>query len=83
MLDLKPFEDAVEGLNKARSGVAILNLTGWLGERAHYLVDEIKRLRAQQVDASDKLTPGEPCDHPGCAQHFSHPCEGCGRIACR
>ena len=23
---------------------------------------------------------GEPCDHPGCLSHISHPCEGCGRI---
>lgn len=21
-----------------------------------------------------------PCDHPGCLNHLSHPCEGCGRI---
>jgi hypothetical protein len=25
--------------------------------------------------------PGEPCDHPGCLSHASHPCEGCGRTA--
>lgn len=24
---------------------------------------------------------GEPCDHPGCLNHVTHPCEGCGRIA--
>ncbi len=23
----------------------------------------------------------KPCSHPGCLQHVSHPCEGCGRIA--
>ena len=23
---------------------------------------------------------GEPCGHPGCLNHISHPCEGCGRI---
>ncbi len=23
---------------------------------------------------------GEPCDHPGCKNHVSHPCENCGRI---
>ena len=22
----------------------------------------------------------EPCDHPGCARHHSHPCEKCGKI---
>ncbi len=21
----------------------------------------------------------EPCNHPGCRNHVSHPCEGCGR----
>ena len=25
----------------------------------------------------------EPCRHPGCLQHTSHPCEGCGRVAGR
>ncbi len=29
------------------------------------------------------LRAGEPCDHPGCLSHVSHPCEGCGRIAGR
>jgi hypothetical protein len=24
---------------------------------------------------------GEPCGHPGCLHHATHPCEGCGRIA--
>lgn len=24
---------------------------------------------------------GEPCNHPGCLSHRTHPCEGCGRIA--
>lgn len=27
------------------------------------------------------LKPGEPCDHPGCLSHITHPCEGCGRTA--
>lgn len=30
-----------------------------------------------------RLTPDEPCDHPGCLSHVTHPCEGCGRIAGR
>ncbi len=25
------------------------------------------------------LEDGEPCKHPGCFHHFSHPCEVCGR----
>lgn len=24
---------------------------------------------------------GEPCSHPGCLSHISHPCETCGRLA--
>lgn len=27
------------------------------------------------------LRPDEPCGHPGCLSHISHPCEGCGRTA--
>ena len=23
----------------------------------------------------------QPCDHPGCLNHITHPCEGCGRVA--
>lgn len=26
------------------------------------------------------LKDGEPCSHPGCLSHRSHPCEGCGRV---
>ena len=29
------------------------------------------------------MKDGEPCSHPGCAHHITHPCEGCGRIAAR
>lgn len=29
---------------------------------------------------TQKYEPGQPCDHPGCLAHQSHPCEGCGRI---
>lgn len=29
------------------------------------------------------LKDGEPCSHPGCLHHVTHPCEGCGRIAGR
>jgi len=27
------------------------------------------------------LSDGDPCNHPGCLSHMSHPCEGCGRVA--
>ena len=39
---------------------------------AHEVWIENERLRA--------LRPGEPCGHPGCLSHITHPCEGCGRI---
>lgn len=26
------------------------------------------------------LRDGEPCTHPGCLKHLTHPCEGCGRV---
>jgi len=31
----------------------------------------------------DSLPDGVPCDHVGCLQHVSHPCEVCGRVAGR
>lgn len=30
-----------------------------------------------------KYKDGEPCGHPGCLNHVTHPCEGCGRVAGR
>lgn len=30
-----------------------------------------------------KYKDGQPCDHPGCMAHISHPCEGCGRTGAR
>lgn len=27
------------------------------------------------------MRQGQPCNHPGCVAHVSHPCEGCGRYA--
>lgn len=32
---------------------------------------------------SEPLKDGEPCEHPGCLNHLSHPCEGCGRVGGR
>jgi hypothetical protein len=30
-----------------------------------------------------RLRPGQPCNHPGCCAHISHPCEVCGRTCCQ
>jgi hypothetical protein len=27
-----------------------------------------------------RFKDGQPCSHPGCLNHISHPCEICGRI---
>jgi hypothetical protein len=32
-------------------------------------------------DEKAMLKDGEPCSHPGCAHHLTHPCERCGRVA--
>ena len=52
-----------------------------------YLATKIKAsIDANSIELHippDQLRPGEPCDHPGCLQHRTHPCEGCGRIAGR
>ena len=29
------------------------------------------------------LKEGQGCGHPGCLNHISHPCEGCGRVGGR
>lgn len=42
--------------------------------------DNAYRERLQRIR---NLKDGEPCDHAGCLNHVSHPCEGCGRIAGR
>ena len=36
---------------------------------------------AEPGKAIEHLKDGQPCEHPGCLSHISHPCEGCGRIA--
>lgn len=47
-----------------------------------YRREKVRRLEDERV-SPDKPKPGEPCDHPGCCNHITHSCEGCGRIACR
>ena len=32
------------------------------------------------VSAPFDSLKGQPCPHPGCLSHVSHPCEGCGRV---
>jgi hypothetical protein len=33
------------------------------------------------AETVQQLWDSEPCSHPGCLNHVTHPCEGCGRIA--
>ena len=66
------------------------------GRCAGRLVEIPQRERRRQVEfdwsAPDpagrpyylsQLRPDQPCGHPGCLSHVTHPCEGCGRIADR
>jgi hypothetical protein len=45
---------------------------GWREAWAKGLPDDYRPLR-----------DGEPCTHPGCLRHLTHPCEGCGRVGGR
>lgn len=42
-------------------------------------IDFLKQLETESFSDLVARRPGIPCDHPGCASHLSHPCEGCGR----
>ena len=33
-----------------------------------------------KIHGRPTLRDGEPCSHPGCLKHLTHPCEGCGRV---
>jgi hypothetical protein len=35
------------------------------------------------LGAIKEFEDGQPCGHPGCMNHATHPCEGCGRIGGR
>ena len=46
----------------------------------------IKQIADMEEKFPDRRWPwrdGEPCSHPGCLSHVSHPCEGCGRVGGR
>lgn len=47
------------------------------GETMFYLPAE------HWLHLGSRLRDGEPCSHPGCLSHVSHPCEGCGRVGGR
>ena len=34
----------------------------------------------KQIRREKPLEPGVPCEHKGCLNHMTHPCEWCGRI---
>jgi hypothetical protein len=36
-----------------------------------------------RIHGRPALRDGEPCSHPGCLKHLTHPCEGCGRVGGR
>ena len=38
-----------------------------------------KQIQAEIVRLKEFLPDDIACNHPGCKQHYSHPCEGCNR----
>jgi len=55
-LDLTYFKDAIDKLQNDSSlnNYGKLNLAAWLGERAHFLVAEIERLRRERDALKDE-----------------------------
>lgn len=41
----------------------------------------MRPLKAIKEGAEKATTLSRPCKHPGCRNHITHPCEGCGRRA--
>lgn len=55
----------------------------WLRMRERFVGDGFVMDRRHVRIEPRPLRPDQPCHHPGCLSHVSHPCEGCGRIAGR
>ena len=47
------------------------------------LLEKNGNLEAELASHAVLYMLGEPCKHPGCLQHITHPCEHCGRTAGR
>ncbi len=64
-------------------------LKKWLDRQAKFATDVspweplfnqiIRDVEVLNASELRRIRPGEPCSHPGCMSHKSHPCEGCGR----
>jgi hypothetical protein len=61
--------------NKTDDAAGIVRAANWIMNGA---IEGAENLLSAFPDW--KWKDGEPCDHPGCLHHVSHPCEGCGRI---
>lgn len=49
--------------------------TGWCGDNGP------GRKGNNEFINTEPPRKGQPCGHPGCFHHVTHPCERCGRIA--
>jgi len=76
----------------ALGGIVLLSLTDEKEDMkgAFKNASEALGLKVQRVAAQFHYRPmtitrtaGIPCNHPGCLNHVTHPCEGCGRVAGR
>lgn len=51
----------------------------WLANPVDYMVSRQDPVSVDDTFSFKVFKDGEPCKHPGCKNHVSHPCEGCGR----
>lgn len=65
-----------------RRGVDISGSTVTVSVKPHDEQEAFARCEKSPI-VRERLGDGEPCDHPGCLSHVSHPCEGCNRVAGR
>lgn len=56
----------------------IIKIVGNILEKKGFSPGEMPRF-----DIRKRYKDGEPCGHPNCLRHLSHPCEVCGRIGGR
>lgn len=78
---IKGFNKQIDRTEKKAKILAICNCCGniWKEE----IIYTIALANSKTYDFCSKCNgfkPGVPCSHPGCLNHISHPCEGCGRI---
>jgi len=75
----------VDGILKLQNDDQIMDLYEWFKDdgmiRWKDSIKTVVEMQKSNIVPHYEVKPGQPCSHPGCANHITHPCEGCGRIA--